>query len=124
MQSEPGYAPRVTSSSLRHVVNILLPAQRLASQFDLAKTLGHCSPRMTLERYARVVPGAQHQIAVVARGFFGVQLAADGATRLEGSDSIGFKKWRKPCRHRVFKVVEVCGFEPQTPYMRSKCSTN
>jgi len=83
--------PRVTFHSLRHVVNTLLLAGGSASHLDLAARLGHSSPRMTLERYARVVPGAQAKIAVVARGFFGVQLppsgATGGATRSEKPDS-------------------------------------
>ena len=33
------------------------------------------------------------------------------------------RRTRKPIQ-AAGEVVEMCGFEPQTPYMRSKCSTS
>lgn len=74
--------PKVTFHSLRHVANTLLLASGAASHLDLAKRLGHSSPRMTLERYARVVPGAQAGLAIKAGALF-----AGGAPRLPGAQT-------------------------------------
>ena len=68
---ETAELPKVTFHSLRHVANTLLLASGKASHLDLAKRLGHSTPRMTLERYARVVPGAQASLAVEAGALFG-----------------------------------------------------
>lgn len=80
--------PHVTFHSLRHVANTLLLATGAASHLDLAKRLGHSTPRMTLERYARVIPGAQAGLAVKAAALFdrGAKRACganDGATTFE-----------------------------------------
>jgi integrase len=68
---ETAELPKVTFHSLRHVANTLLLASGKASHLDLAKRLGHSTPRMKLERYARVVPGAQASLAVEAGALFG-----------------------------------------------------
>jgi len=73
--------PRVTFHSLRHIVNTLLLATGAASHLDLAARLGHTTPRMTLERYARVVPGAQAGIAIIAGDLLKTKGVKPGVTR-------------------------------------------
>ena len=77
-------------TSLRHVPNTLLLANGAASHLDLAARLGHSTPRMTLERYARVLPGAQAELAVKAAALFG-----RGAKRVIGANG-GATDSRKP----------------------------
>ncbi len=76
--------PHITFHSLRYVANTLLLASGAASHLDLAKRLGHLTPRMTLERHARAFPGAQAALAAKAEALFlPVEIDATGANDSE-----------------------------------------
>jgi hypothetical protein len=74
-----------------------------------------------------LLKGAERHISVAMDAAFDRILEGDfaenGRKMVVDTSEPNKRRTRKPIQ-AAGKVVEMCGFEPQTPYMRSKCSTS
>ena len=101
-----------------------VPCIKLQSVF---KRMGHSSTRMTLDTYGHVLAGAQREATSRLQEIFeaklplGVHLVVN---RTKNADARVSFETPVPSRDGRFRLVEMSGFEPLTPYMRSKCSTS
>jgi integrase len=122
---------RVVFHELRHTVNSLL-LEKGVSPVVMAEMLGHESTRMTLDVYGQSVRGSQRAAVEKTNELFpvseiGSQLELGSQKGVKStSEAIDLRKEKRPILNRIkrFQLVEMSGFEPLTPYMRSKCSTS
>ncbi len=118
--------PDVRFHSLRHVSNSVA-IQQGANPLDIANRNGQTDTRMVLDIYGHLFKAADRTVATAMDAVFDQLLEAElpenGRKMVIKTSVPNKKKTRKPIQ-AAGEVVEMCGFEPQTPYMRSKCSTS
>jgi integrase len=122
--------PNVSFHSLRHSSNSLL-IEAGADPLLIARRNGHASTRMVLDRYGHLFEGARRQAAeTMDRVFAGTEIGRqpENGRQMVVKTSPEEKILKTPIPQSLAKsakfLVEMSGFEPLTPYMRSKCSTN
>jgi len=120
----------VSFHSLRHSSNSLL-IEAGADPFLIARRNGHASTRIVLDRYGHLFEGARRQAAeTMDRVFAGTEIGRqpENGRQMVVKTSPEEKILKTPIPQSLAKsakfLVEMSGFEPLTPYMRSKCSTN
>jgi len=116
--------PDVDFHSLRRSSNSFL-IEEGADPILVARRNGHVDTRMVLDRYGHMFEGARRQAAETMDRVFGtVEIGRQMVVKK--SDAV--PKNQTPIPKNLMKsarsLVEMWGLEPQTPYMRSKCSTS
>jgi glutamine synthetase type III len=123
---EKADVPKIRFHDLRHTANTLLLLDGVSANV-VAERMGHSTTRMTLDTYGHVMAGSQRIAAdkldrlFAPSGEFGGQMVVKEATIATDFLSRANRKFNVI---RALSLVEMWGLEPQTPYMRSKCSTS
>ncbi len=116
--------PDVDFHSLRHSSNSFL-IEEGADPILVARRNGHVDTRMVLDRYGHMFEGARRQAAETMDRVFGT---VEIGRQMVVKESDAVPKNQTPIPKSLMKsakrLVEMWGLEPQTPYMRSKCSTS
>jgi hypothetical protein len=80
-----------------------------------------------LTRYGHLFNHSAQRVAQTADQIFAALEPGCRTIVVNAADRFGSRVKEKPANPygmRVFQLVEMWGLEPQTPYMRSKCSTS
>jgi integrase len=123
---EQAKVPQITFHALRHTADTHLLISGVSPNV-VAALMGHSTRRMTLDTYGHVLAGSQRAAAdkldklFAPSPQFGGQMVVKEATI--ATDLRGHAK-RNFNVVKALSLVEMWGLEPQTPYMRSKCSTS
>jgi hypothetical protein len=114
----------VDSHSLRHSSNSFL-IEEGADPILVARRNGHVDTRMVLDRYGHMFEGARRQAAETMDRVFGtVEIGRQMVVKKSDAVPKNQTPIPKSLMKSAKRLVEMWGLEPQTPYMRSKCSTS